>query len=102
MATPAEMAALLAVTCPWCQAAPGHKCQARTSGRTSTLATRLALTLTTLDGGCHDARWQAALGRGAAVIADAVAEARRKPDTDETREVPTSTATATAVLERPW
>lgn len=63
MATAAEMRALLATSCPWCSAAPGEKCRVRRG--------KQYVTVTTLDGESHDARWQSALGRGAKVLGEA-------------------------------
>src|SRR5262245_9114658 len=104
MATQAEVKALLGVACPWCEAGIGVRCNVRSGGRTGSVrAVRAALTLSTLDGGCHDARWQAALGLGARVIAEAVAEARRDPRKEQPVDLEQpGSATATAVLERPW
>ena len=64
MTTAAEMRALLAVSCPWCGAGPGTRCHARRAGGAFVPPSTLAAE-------SHDARWQAALGRPAAVIADA-------------------------------
>jgi len=68
MATTAERTALLAVTCTHCGAGTGDACYklSRRHGRD------VRLPITTLDGGSHDARWVAALGRGAPVLVGAV------------------------------
>lgn len=70
MATAQEMRALLATPCPHCGAVSGSTCRVKARGRKGQV---LWLPITTLDGGCHDARWQAALGRPAAVRSDVVA-----------------------------
>lgn len=71
MATAQERAALLAVACPWCHAAPGEVCELRLRRPVPAQRSRLRVvrppTPTTLDAGCHDARWQAALGVSAQV-----------------------------------
>lgn len=74
MASATDRAALLAVSCSWCGAAPGEECRVRGTGTESAKGTRRysPLYLTTLDGGAHDARWQTALSRPAEVITAAV------------------------------
>ena len=80
MATHEERAALLAVSCRWCSAKPGEECHAVTTGRAARTQRRhdVRRPLTTLDAGCHDARWQDALGRAAPVL-PAMVEARQEP-----------------------
>lgn len=59
MVTPREREKLLGTPCPWCKARVGEDCRT---------ASKRHLPITTLDGGCHDARWQAALGQAARVV----------------------------------
>ena len=110
MATPQQRTALLAVACPWCYAAPGEPCTLRSSSsvridseggqrRTSSRG------VSTLDGGCHDARWKVALGMEAPVIRGAVLAAQGQDDTGAPREstresVPT--LVGAGAPERPW
>lgn len=71
MATIEERKALLAVPCPWCGAGSNSECVSASTHNLPTGHTPRRvrhLRVTTLDGGCHDARWQAALGRGAKVL----------------------------------
>lgn len=68
MATVDERTALMTVTCPHCGAGPLQACF--TLGRSHGRDVRLPIT--TLDGGSHDARWRAALGRSAPVIVERV------------------------------
>jgi hypothetical protein len=73
MATAEQRAALLRIECPWCGAGPGTPCRVRAlMGRKRGGQNRIS----TLDGGCHDARWQAALGVSAPVLGDVVAARR--------------------------
>lgn len=80
MATPAERNELLAIACPHCDAWPGARCttsfahRRKTSRDDEARMRRVVHPPRTLDGGFHDARWQAALGRSAAVVAERVAE----------------------------
>lgn len=71
MATSQERRALLSITCPWCGTGPGAECVAASVHRLppgmKPRRVRPAR-VRSLDGGCHDARWQAALGRGAKVL----------------------------------
>lgn len=70
MATAAQRTALLSITCPWCQVGPGQVC---VRGRHASIDQEGGLRrkrpqpVTVLDGGCHDARWQAA-GLGTAPV----------------------------------
>lgn len=89
MASREQMEALLAVLCPWCGAGPREMCSASSGGRKVIGGQRRRrVELSTLDGGCHDARWRKALDAGAPVLAGAVEERRG-------RELVSS-------AERPW
>jgi hypothetical protein len=102
VATTAQREALLAVPCPWCGAGVGEVCTLPAADRIDTEGGRRRhrpRPLTTLDGGCHDARWQrAGLGpapviRGAVLAAQGIDE-----DAQEAREaVPVG-----GPVERPW
>lgn len=59
MATLEQRKRLLANPCPWCRAAAGADC--------ASFSPKTARPITTLDGGCHDARWVAAFGTHARV-----------------------------------
>lgn len=77
MATTEQRQALLSVTCPWCLAPVGELCTLRGRVRVDDQGAKRrppARQLTTLDGGCHDARWRKALGVEAPVIREAVLE----------------------------
>lgn len=110
MATTEQRHALLAITCPWCHAAPSEFCS-RPAGHNERDAEdgvrrRARLPISTLDGGCHDARWQAA-GLGSApvlteVVADMLQSAERatgRPRAGARAPVP---AAAVVGGERPW
>jgi len=86
MATASEMRALLATSCPWCSASPGEKCRVRRG--------KQFVPVTTLDGESHDARWQAALGRGAKVLGEA--------DILKSQRVQALAASGRPRVERPW
>lgn len=91
MATPRERAALLAVKCDWCGSGPGTECVIRgLSRRRGDRGPR------TLDGRCHDARWMAALGRPAPVLADRIQPPERRAAGPATQ-----TRGTTAVLDPP-
>lgn len=93
MATAAQRAALLAIPCPWCKAAPLEECTTGPPGRRQLI--------TSLDGGCHDARWQKALGVAAAVVVEE--EGRRRivePPAPEPEREPVSVGVA--IADRPW
>lgn len=82
MATPEQRRALLAVACPWCRAGVGEPCGLRSREDTDTEGgrrTRPVRRVTTLDGGCHDARWNAALGTAARVLPAVVAAKVERP-----------------------
>lgn len=73
MATHEEREALMSVSCPWCGASAGKVCVPASSNRSRTDKVRerrgaAALGIRTLDGGCHEARWQKALGRPARTL----------------------------------
>jgi hypothetical protein len=80
MATADERRALLAIACPHCDAWPGSLCTTSFAHRRrkfrddEPMTRRVVRPPRTLDGGFHDARWQAALGRSAEVVGDVVAE----------------------------
>lgn len=95
MATPAEIRALLATPCPWCGAWVGSEC--RVSGVRNPRIGRKGPS--TLDGRCHDARWQAALGRPALVVR--VPE-RRVDAEDEPRRGTVAVLDPPNERERPW
>lgn len=88
MATPAERAQLMSVSCPWCGAGPEQECYVGSKSKRRPI--------TSLDGGSHDARWQKALGRPATVIEAVVAEAH--PTRDDREPV----SVGQAVADRPW
>jgi hypothetical protein len=100
MATPRERAALLAVPCPWCGAGPQSECVVR-GLRNRRRGERGP---SSLDGHCHDARWQAALGRPAPVLVHRLDVLMRRGDDEDEPE-----RGSVAVLdpprsegERPW
>lgn len=98
MATVDERAKLLSIACPWCRAKPGEDC---TTGKDRDGKRR---PVTTLDAGCHDARWQAALGYEASVIGAAV-EARvpvRHAVNEEREPQLVGAGIGSALPERPW
>jgi hypothetical protein len=102
MATAAQRQALLAIPCPHCSASVGEMCGvARVTPRDGEGGKRRERSrpLTTLDGGCHDARWQAA-GLGAArVLTEALAEAQQRP---VSAVAAPQAAELVTVGERPW
>lgn len=69
MVTSEERATLLSHVCPWCSATVGEECYVRETGHTLAhrRGTSARVPITTLDGGFHDARHRAALGRPARV-----------------------------------
>ena len=96
MATPEQRHTLLAVGCPWCGAAPGEACQRASRGRSRRdteggVRKGRPLPVTVLDGGAHDARWQAA-GLGSAPVVTARVRELHPP---AARPEPAATA-------RPW
>lgn len=99
MASRDEIRALLAKPCRWCRAGVGERCS--TAGQRSESAEGPRRSerrpIRTLDGGCHDARWQDALGRSAPVRAEAVAEVR-----GITEEPAERVLVGAAPVERPW
>lgn len=75
MVTQEQREALLSVPCPWCHAGVRELCHVRLSRPLDTEGGRRkprVRLLTSLDGGSHDARWQAALGLEAPVLAHVV------------------------------
>ena len=77
MATPEQRRTLLATACPWCHAQPGNVCTRGRGGKRDVeggVRKQRPLLVTTLDGGCHDARWQAAGLGTAPVVAERVRE----------------------------
>jgi hypothetical protein len=110
MATVEQRIALLAITCSWCHSAPGEFCT-RPAGRNSVdsqdgVRRQVGLPISTLDGGCHDARWQAAGLGSAPVLTEVVAALREtaiqpagRPRTGARAPAP---AAAMAGGERPW
>lgn len=105
MATNEERQRLLAVTCPHCRAGVGEPCVV--AGGPQPLDSeggrrrRQLRLITTLDGGCHDARWQAALNRPAPVLPSSprLGELRGRPSPPET---PQAGPAPVLVGERPW
>lgn len=97
MATLDQMRALLSISCRWCGAAPKEACftTVKRHGR------EVRIPLTTLDGGCHDLRWQDALGTGAVVMTAAVAEIRGD-ETPPSEVEPDEPVLVGAAIERPW
>ena len=96
MATTEQRQALLSVTCPWCLAPVGEVCTLRGRVQVDSEGAKRRRTprvLTTLDGGCHDARWRKALGVEAPVIREAVLE---------TQAVAPSLLVGAGAVERPW
>jgi len=93
MASREELSKLLAIPCSWCHAAVGEPCSTSGIRRDGTEGPRRSdrRPIRTLDGGCHDARWQQALGVAAPVRAEVVAEEHQ----------PHQLVGAGAV-ERPW
>lgn len=94
MATTEQRQALLRIGCPWCQAAPGEVCSRGRSSRRDTeggVRRSRPLPVSTLDGGMHDARWQAAGLGSAPVITARVRELH-----------PVAAAPAASAVERPW
>lgn len=110
MATADQRNALLAITCTWCHAAPGEFCT-RPDGHNTRdsqdgLRRRSGLPISTLDGGCHDARWQAA-GLGTAPVLTAVVDSLRQAPVPgggrpRSRTPDRSPAVAVGGGERPW
>lgn len=98
VATREERRRLFAVACPWCGAGPGSLC--RVAGVPDKVRRRSGDRVRTLDAGCHDARWQAALGRGAPVLRDVVA--RRVVADRASRRATVSLLAEEAPHERPW
>jgi hypothetical protein len=108
VATIEERQRLLAVMCPHCHAAPGEPC-----GVTSAIRPldgeggrrkQRRLSITTLDGGAHDARWQAALGRPAPVLASAprLGELRGRSFSPPQDETPQAGPAPLLAGDRPW
>ena len=99
MATTDQRRALLAIPCSWCQAAPGEFCSRPAPGHNERdvedgVRRKTRLPISTLDGGCHDARWQAAGLGTAPVLGEVVAELVERPIPGR---VPVS-----AGADRPW
>lgn len=98
MATSDERRRLLAIPCPHCGAKPKEECFTR-GGRGGSERLRI----TTLDGGCHDARWRAALGYEAVVVSAAVPHKETPDPVDDEREPQLVGAGISSSLpERPW
>lgn len=101
MATSEQRTHLLAVACPWCKAAPGEVCTVagRVQGDPRTERGRRGRQagISTLDGGCHDARWQAAGLGAAAVVTERVAQLHNR---GEGQLVPAFAGAAPT--DRPW
>lgn len=92
MVTHDQRQALLSVTCPWCHAGTDEPCTVPTRNEVDAEGGRRRRRprhVTTLDGGCHDARWRQALGVNASVISAAVEERQAR-------------VSAVMLMERPW
>lgn len=106
MATIEQRQKLLGIPCPHCRAATGEACTASVQPQNLDAEggrrRQRRRPLTVLDGGCHEARWQAALGIPAPVVSSAprLAELRGRP-ADPPREVVAGPAPV-LVGERPW
>lgn len=77
MVTSDERARLLGIPCPWCGSAPGEVCvlpQARASAAEGGRRRGALPGPSTLEAGCHDARWRAATGHGAVVRVEVLAD----------------------------
>jgi len=98
MVTAEERRALLAVPCPWCGAGDGEDCHVRETRTDAGKGTRryTPIPVTTLDAGCHDARWRAALTRPAPVLTASVP--RPAPERPSERRV----GPVTAGVACPW
>jgi hypothetical protein len=97
MATREQVRQLLAVPCPWCTAGVGELCSTMGHRSENAVGSRRSERrfIRTLDGGCHDARWQRALGQAAPVLTQVVAEEHpREPEGAEPELV--------GAVERPW
>lgn len=102
MATAEQHKLLLSIPCPYCNVGPGVECYVR-EPEPMVWRRRRPLRITTLDGGCHDARWRAAVGTDAPVLAEAVAALVNGEDGDRRVKRASELAPATvAVMERPW
>lgn len=108
MATTEQRRALLSVTCSWCGAGVGEVCTlriAQTVDAEGGQRRQAPRPLTTLDGGCHDARWQRA-GLGPAPVIRGAVLAAQGWDEDQGRpERPARDPVAVGApdpLERPW
>jgi hypothetical protein len=86
MATSQQLAQLMSITCRWCGAGPRERCRVRGRGDRRPES---------LDGGCHDARWQDALHQPAPI------DRTWRTDYLASRPQPVSLA-ASAPAERPW
>lgn len=110
MATTDERQALLAITCPWCAAAPGEVCSMPAPGGRARrdneggIRRERRIPISTLDAGCHDARWLAAGLGSAPVLAAVVAEhqAVDLPRVQEPAMAGAGAPSAASAGERPW
>lgn len=91
--TAVQRAKLLSKTCPWCRAMAGEECS---TGRVGN-----RVPITTLDGGCHDARWQIVFGVPAPVVMPDE-HGRRRIVEQVTRPEHEPVSVGTALAERPW
>lgn len=108
MATAEQRHALLSATCPWCSAPPGEVCSMPAPGQRKRdeeggVRRERRIPISTLDAGCHDARWHAAGLGSAPVRADVVAALHisEKPPARE----PAMAGRVPALFaegERPW
>lgn len=107
MATTEERQALLAITCPWCQATAGEVCSMPAPGAHAKRDTEggvrqgQRIPISTLDAGCHDARWVAAGLGPAPVRAEAVA-ILQAPRGQEPAMAGAGGPVGASVGDRPW
>jgi hypothetical protein len=106
MVTTEQRTALLAVACPWCQAAPGEDCSVRRGRRRDTEGgVRKGQRAPLHSQVAHDSRWTAAGLPGVVPVnADWLAERRATdPHTRRTAERPAAAPQPALVgAERPW
>lgn len=99
MATRDQVRSLLATPCPWCAAGVNELCSTAGHRNETAVGSRRSerRMIRTLDGGCHDARWQRALGQAAPVLAAVVVEEHSRPQAEGAEP-----ELVGAVDQRPW
>lgn len=106
MATSVERQKLLAISCPWCHAAPGELCSKPVTRAVDTEGGQRKarrVPITTLDGGCHDARWQAAGMGPAPVIVERLAALQERDEAPASRgPAPVPQLVGAGPDDRPW